>query len=79
MQLIHGHEVIQMMIESGIKYTRESLKQAIHNTFGEETRFYTCSSENMTADDLIDFLAQRGKFIAEGEKFAFNQAKMCNH
>lgn len=77
--MIHGHAVIEMMISSGIAYTRETLCRAIHSHFGEETRFYTCAAENMTADQLIDFLADRGKFIEDDEQFTFNQQKMCNH
>lgn len=77
--MIHGHAVIEMMLTSGIRYTRDTLREAIHSCFGEETRFYTCSAENMSADDLIDFLANRGKFIEEGEQFTFNEQKKCNH
>jgi len=76
---IHGHEVMQMMIESGKQFTRESLKKSIYDSFGEESRFYTCSAENMTADELIDFLAKRGKFIGEEENFTTDPQKICNH
>jgi probable metal-binding protein len=76
---IHGHEVMRMMVESGKQYTRESLREAIHDAFGESTRFYTCSVENMTADELIDFLVQRGKFIGEEENFTTHPDKICDH
>ena len=41
---IHGHEVMRMMIQSREVYTRDSLRSAIHNTFGTESRFHTCSA-----------------------------------
>lgn len=46
---IHGHDVLNMMIESGERYTEESLVEAIHARFGEAARFHTCSASEMTA------------------------------
>ena len=77
--MTHGHEVIKMMLDSGLQYTKQSLRAAIHEKFGESARFYTCAAENMTADELITFLAERGKFIDLGEQFSFNSQKMCDH
>ncbi|EHC38096.1 hypothetical protein LTSEADE_1769, partial [Salmonella enterica subsp. enterica serovar Adelaide str. A4-669] len=39
MDSIHGHEVLNMMIESGEQYTHTSLEAAIK---GERARFHTC-------------------------------------
>lgn len=78
-QSIHGHDVMHMMVESGKVYTRESLRSEIHKTFGPETRFYTCSRENMTADELIDFLESRGKFVGHPDGFQTDPDKICNH
>lgn len=49
---IHGHDVLNMMIESGERYTEESLVEAIHARFGEAARFHTCSASEMTAAEL---------------------------
>jgi len=76
---IHGHDVMQMMVASGELYTRKSLREAILKQFGEKARFYTCSAENMTADELIDFLEARGKFRSDGESFTTDPEKICNH
>ena len=70
---------MQMMVESNASYSAESLKSAIINKFGANARFYTCSAENLTADDLIVFLEQRGKFIAQKEGFSTSPDKICNH
>lgn len=45
MDSIHGHEVLNMMIESGEQYTHASLEAAIKARFGEQARFHTCSAE----------------------------------
>ncbi|MCF7686812.1 MAG: YecH family protein [Cephaloticoccus sp.] len=76
---IHGHEVIEMMVTAQQDYTVESLKAAIITKFGPETRFHTCSAEDMDADALIGFLAQRGKFIGSPDGFRINPATVCDH
>ena len=78
---VHGHEVMRMMmmIASGKAYTRQSLREAIHARFGTETRFYTCSAENMTADELIGFLEAKGKFLFRGSAFTTHPDRMCDH
>ena len=76
---VHGHDVMRMMLDSGQSYTKETLRAAIMNRFGEETRFYTCSAENMTADELVEFLGKREKFIATDTGFNTTPDKICDH
>ena len=76
---IHGHEVMQMMVDSAQTYPRASLKAAMEARFGAEARFYTCSAQDLTAEALIEFLAQKGKFIDQETGFSTAQEKICNH
>jgi len=76
---IHGHEVMQMMIESGKTYTHDSLREAIIHAFGPAARFFTCSANGMTADELIQFLDSRGKFLHEEGEFKTQPDKICDH
>lgn len=76
---IHGHEVMHFMLENSGNFTRQSLKEAIAQRFGNEARFHTCSAEGMDAEQLIDFLAAKGKFIDSGEGFNTQPEKICNH
>ncbi len=78
-KLVHGHEVMQMMTASGEVYTKDSLHTAIIRQFGDEARFHTCSAENMTPDQLIDFLNACGKFLVEEEGFKTDPSKICDH
>lgn len=73
---IHGHEVLDMM--DGHTYTEESLVAAIKEKFGNTTRFCTCKAHNMTAEELVFFLKERGKFKAMGEEFTSDLSKKCN-
>lgn len=63
MDSIHGHEVLNMMIESGEQYTHASLEAAIKARFGERARFHTCSASGMTAAELVAFLAAKGNLL----------------
>ena len=76
---IHGHEVLRMIMDSGVSYTKESLEKAIMDKFGAEARFHTCSAERMTAKDLVEFLESRGKFKPSDGGFTADPDKICDH
>lgn len=75
--MVHGHEVLHMM--EGNSYTENSLIKAIVDRFGSEERFYTCSAENMTAEELVQFLKDRGKFMPADTGFTVDTSTICNH
>ncbi|HCU0294021.1 TPA: YecH family protein [Citrobacter sedlakii] len=79
MTSINGHEVLNMMIESGEPYSTASLEAAIKNRFGEQARFHTCSASDMTAGELVAFLAAKGKFVAQDDGFSTHESKICRH
>ncbi|AXM03395.1 MULTISPECIES: YecH family metal-binding protein [Escherichia] len=79
MSSIHGHEVLNMMIESGEQYSEASLEAAIKAKFGEQARFHTCSASEMTAAELVAFLAAKGKFIPLVDGFTTDESKICRH
>jgi probable metal-binding protein len=79
MKQIHGHEVLEMMLQSGKAYTRGSLLSDILSRFGADTRFCTCSAENLTAAGLIEFLQAKGKFVPCDEGFQTSSDLMCQH
>ena len=78
-QSVHGHDVMHMMLELGGQFTRDSLKSAIETRFGANTRFHTCSAEDMTALQLIDFLETKGKFVAAADGFNTREEHICQH
>jgi probable metal-binding protein len=76
---VHGHEIMKMMIEEDKLFTESELKNAILTKFGPETRFHTCSAENMTSEQLIDVLKKKGKFIVSEKGIKINKNMICNH
>lgn len=77
MEQIHAHEVLFMM--EGNSYSEASLRAAIIQKFGKEQRFYACSADDMTIDQLIDFLKQKGKFMPANDGFMVDITKVCSH
>lgn len=76
---VHGHEVLEFMMETGGGFTKDGLRDAIVGRFGADARFYTCSAQGMTAEELIEFLDARGKFANAGEGFNTRPEFMCSH
>lgn len=76
---VHGHDVMQMMIESGRAYTREGLQAAMVERFGADATFYTCSAEDMSPDELITFLAMRGKLVETTDGWSTDTSARCRH
>lgn len=77
MEQLHAHEVLFMM--EGNSYSEASLRAAIIDKFGESQRFYTCSAENMSVDELIVFLKEKGKFMPADDGFTVDTTKVCSH
>ncbi len=78
--MTHGHEVLHMM-EGNSYATKQELVEAIVARFGAEEKFYTCSASDLSAAELVEFLAARGKFMpaqSEGD-FTVDVTKVCNH
>ncbi len=77
--MTHGHEVLHMMEGNSYK-TKADLVSAIEAHFGKQERFYTCSATDMTATELVDFLAAKGKFMpATDNNFTVDKSKVCKH
>ena len=76
---VHGHDVMRMMLEQDTSYTEESLEKAIIEKYGEKTRFFTCAAENLTAKELIEFLADKGKFVAKEDGFNTQESNICSN
>ena len=76
-QSIHGHQVMEMMAETEKTYTKQTLKAEIANSFGENARFHTCMGSDLSADQLIEFLASKGKFVESSEGVKMPEAHLC--
>jgi probable metal-binding protein len=77
---IHGHDVMHMIADAGRAFSKDGLIAEISEKFGENARFHTCSAENMTARELVDFLIARGKFQSSDEQaLTLDTSAICQH
>ena len=76
---IHGHAVLEILIEFKQPLTKEKLIEVIATRFGKSTLFYTCSKSGMTAGELIDFFDSKDKFISTGNGLSTNSTGICRH
>jgi len=76
---IHGHDVLDFMIAAKMPFARATLLEAMSAKFGAAARYHTCSADNMTAEQLIDFLAQRGKFKVSPAGITVDTGRVCQH
>ena len=53
--------------------------EAIEARFGVEARFHTCSAEGLTADGIVRFLIDRGKFFGDERSLALDPSQVCQH
>lgn len=68
------------MMEGNTYENKESLIKAIIDKFGAEELFYTCSAEDLSAEELVDFLYERNKFrVTENGNFTVNTSQICDH
>lgn len=74
---IHGHEVIRLLMETPKGRTRQDLLDEIASRFGSDAHFHTCAAQNMSAEQLVDFLEMRGKFVPVDGAMVVDTAHLC--
>ncbi len=79
MKHVHGHEVLKMMLSSGQTYSKASLTDQIILNFGTDARFFTCSADNLTAAELVDFLEAKGKLVPMAGGLGTSETLVCAH
>ncbi|WP_281213873.1 YecH family metal-binding protein [Shewanella insulae] len=76
---IHGHQVMELMLSLGRAVSKGELTELMHQAFGEQARYHTCSASEMDAQELIAFLERKGKFTESAEGIATAADRICNH
>ncbi|WP_299789787.1 YecH family metal-binding protein [uncultured Shewanella sp.] len=76
---VHGHQVMELMLTLGRAISKEELKGLMHERFGEDTCYHTCSASEMSAAELIEFLDKKGKFIESQQGIETAADRICNH
>lgn len=78
-QDIHGHVVLNILMNSNEPIPRIQLEQLIEEEFGLEVCFHTCSQQELTLAELLDFLLSKKKVLLTEEGLIANPERMCHH
>lgn len=76
---VHGHAVLEMMLEADAPFSRAALIERVYQEFGPDARFGTCSGSGMTIDELLEFLAERGKISESQGAIVVHGEEICGH
>ncbi len=79
MDSIHGHLVLEMLLDEHRQYTKDSLKEEIVKRFGDNAIFHACSADNMSFDELYTFLRKRGKISVQNGILKTSQSLICDN
>lgn len=76
---VHGHDVMALMVAQAKPVLKPELIALIVQTFGEATRYHTCSAENLTAEALISLLLSKGKMTESAQGISLVAGRQCQH
>jgi probable metal-binding protein len=78
-QSVHGHEVLEAILAHSGPIPRAHLAAAMADAHGADARYHTCSAQDMTLDELLAFLLERGKISSEADGIVAHREEMCAH
>lgn len=71
---------MHLVHESGEGMTRAELAQAAAERFGPDATFHACAGGNWSLDELLQFLASRGKLVEQPDgRLRTDIGLMCDH
>ncbi|MCL1037741.1 YecH family protein [Shewanella submarina] len=76
---VHGHDVMALMQAQQKPVSAKELRALMIAEFGADTQYHTCSKEGMSADELIDFLRSKKKFLESESGWEVDARRICNH
>jgi len=78
MDLLHIHDVLDIIYNSDKIYTIEELEKEVIHNYGEDINLTSCSDNVFGITEMIDFMVDRGKVQLQGNKI-FPIGQSCGH
>lgn len=78
-QDIHGHVVLNMLLDTNVPLSYLALEEKIEAEFGSEVYFHTCSQQNLSLSELLQFLLSKRKIVEIESGLIANPDRICNH
>lgn len=74
---VHGHDLLSLIAAAEPGLTLEALVAEVNRRWGISTTFRTCSQRDLTLNQLVQFLLERGKLFMKDGKVCVNHANVC--
>lgn len=78
-QDIHGHMVLNLLLNAEKPLSRSQLEGMIESEFGSDVCFHTCSQQGLTLTELLDFLLSKKKVVELESGLTANPDRICHH
>ena len=72
-----GHELTSLLSRMGGSATVEALRRAALGAFGPDAVFGNCHGDRFTFDEVLAFLASRGKLSLKGDEVSLGAVPAC--
>jgi probable metal-binding protein len=76
-QSFHGHELIRLIAAAESPVPEEQLHDLARLHFGDSPSFHTCSRQNLSLDELLAFLFEKGKLRRDDDGVAVVRERIC--
>jgi len=77
--MIHAHEILYTILEAPTAPSLDDLRQQVSGRFGAEAQFTNCTGQAYDFDQIIAFLASRGKIVVAPEGITVRREEICDH
>ncbi len=72
-----GHELMSLLARMGGTTTVEGLRREAGSAFGRDAVFGNCRGDRFTFDEVLSFLASRGKLSLRGDDVFLGSVPAC--
>ena len=74
---VHGHAVMQWLVEAPHPLSLAEIENRVAAAFGPAVRFHTCDTGGHTLSELLALLEARGKVWPVGACYASERRRLC--
>jgi len=79
MEVVHGHQLIGLIIQQNRPVTLTEVKTLAEKYIGTEVSYYTCSEQGMNTEQMIQFLLNRRKLIEREGGYVIDTGEVCSN
>ena len=75
---VFGHDLLSLLQKMGGRAQAEDLRNAAAGAFGEDAVYANCHGDRFSFDEVLAFLAARGKCERRGDEVSLGSVPACS-